>query len=344
MSNHPSPRTPLMTVAGAAALVALLAACQGPTDGSQSPPHPSSEAGTAAPAPGDATTAAGRHAAGGGKTLNGTTPDNGLTISDGTRRVVMNGTTVDFGTPVHDLAWSPDGTKAAFVDGDGNLAVSAPDGSSRVTVARNPGGETWSHPAWQVAPASEQDGVAAKNNIIFAAVSNGTKRLESVPATAVNGTPAALSMGTYSGLAGHQVPETGNAWPSGAGTSGSSYFANVEDGMVYARNDYGEASTGPTCRGSEPAMAHDQDRHGFVFVRSVDGHDHVFVSRALTYRCEETRDITPNATTDYTEPAWSPDDRTIAARTSRGIVTFPADGSGSPRLVSTYQGLPAYRG
>ncbi|MFJ9522905.1 hypothetical protein ACIRPK_32240 [Kitasatospora sp. NPDC101801] len=61
--------------------------------------------------------------------LNGTA-HNGLTISNGTRYVVMNGTTVDFGTEVRDLVWSPNGRKAAFVDGAGDLVVADPDGSA----------------------------------------------------------------------------------------------------------------------------------------------------------------------------------------------------------------------
>src|SRR5207248_2008147 len=36
----------------------------------------------------------------------------GLTISDGTRHVVVNGKSIDFGTIVRDLAWNPSGSKA----------------------------------------------------------------------------------------------------------------------------------------------------------------------------------------------------------------------------------------
>src|SRR5438445_5968385 len=68
----------------------------------------------------------------------------GLTISDGTRHVIVNGKSIDFGTIVRDLAWNPSGSKAAFIDGRGDLVVSDPDGSHRVTVAANPGGQTWS--------------------------------------------------------------------------------------------------------------------------------------------------------------------------------------------------------
>ncbi|WP_248782576.1 hypothetical protein [Kitasatospora setae] len=49
----------------------------------------------------------------------------------------MDGGTVDFGTVVRDLAWSPDGKHAAFVDGAGNLQTADPTtcSSPRTTTA-----------------------------------------------------------------------------------------------------------------------------------------------------------------------------------------------------------------
>lgn len=272
--------------------------------------------------------------------LNGTA-HNGLTISDGTRFVVMNGTRVDFGTAVRDLAWSPDGRKAAFVDGDGDLVVSAPDGSGRTVVAKNPGNQNWSHPTWQVRKAQPSTQTPALDNLLFSARKDGVSKLYGVPATGHNATPTVLRLGHYSGADAKPVPQTGNVWPSGGGTYGASVYANSADGQVYIRDDYLRQQGAAITKGSEPASA-PADDDGFVFVRSVGGHDHLF---------RETpgndgpvfKDLTPNATTDYTEPAFSPDGRTIAARTPDGIVTLPADGSKAPVKVSGYVGLPAYR-
>lgn len=271
--------------------------------------------------------------------VNGTA-GNGLTISDGSRYVVMNGTRVDFGTAVRDLAWSPDGRKAAFVDGDGDLVVSAPDGSGRTVVARNPGGENWSHPTWQVRKAYPQEGEEAMDNLLFAARKNGVSRLYSVPAAAHQGTPKALSLNAVTGEDIKPLPQTGNVWPSAGGEFGSAAYAN-SDGKVYLRDDYLRQQGSALAPGSEPAYGPETE-DGVVFVRSVGGHDHLF---------RETpgddgpvfKDLTPNATTDYTEPVFSPDARTIAARTPDGIVTLPADGSAAPVKVSDYTGLPAYR-
>jgi hypothetical protein len=253
----------------------------------------------------------------------------------------MNGTRVDFGTAVRDLAWSPDGRKAAFVDGDGDLVVSGPDGSGRTVVAKNPGNQNWSHPTWQVRKAQPSTQTPALDNLLFSARKDGVSKLYGVPATGHNATPTVLRLGHYSGADAKPVPQTGNVWPSGGGTYGASVYANSADGQVYIRDDYLRQQGAAITKGSEPASA-PADDDGFVFVRSVGGHDHLF---------RETpgndgpvfKDLTPNATTDYTEPAFSPDGRTIAARTPDGIVTLPADGSKAPVKVSGYVGLPAYR-
>ncbi|WUH92405.1 hypothetical protein OG900_21365 [Streptomyces sp. NBC_00433] len=272
--------------------------------------------------------------------VNGTA-HNGLTISDGTRFVVMNGTRVDFGTAVRDLAWSPDGSKAAFVDGDGDLVVSNPDGSGRTVVAKNPGGQNWSHPTWQVRKASTATGLPKLDNLLFAGRKDGVSKLYGVPATGHNATPTVLRLGHESGADAQELPQTGNVWPSGGGTYGGSVYSNSADGKVYIRDDYLRQQGYAMTKGSEPAAAPSED-DGIVFVRSVGGHDHLF-RETPGANGPTFKDLTPNATTDYTEPTFSPDGRTIAARTPGGIVTLPADGSKAPVKVSGYVGLPAYR-
>ncbi|WAL72731.1 hypothetical protein OU787_15165 [Kitasatospora sp. YST-16] len=267
------------------------------------------------------------------------TKGTGLTISNGTRYVVMDGRTVDFGTVVRDLAWSPDGKRAAFVDGDGNLETSDPDGSHKVLVAKAPSGVTWSHPTWQVFVPSENDAamyLQPKNNLQFTADDHGTLRLLTVPSK--GGTPAQLSLGVFSDQDSKPLPETGNLWPNGGGRYGSSTYANRNDGQVYLRDDYLRQQGGAVTKGAQPDLS---DQGDLVFVRSVDGHDHLF-TKTGGYDGPE-HDLTPKATTDYTEPVFSADGKTVAFRAPDGIYTVPAKG-GTPTKVSDTAGLPAYRG
>jgi Tol biopolymer transport system component len=265
-----------------------------------------------------------------------------LTISNGTSKVVMNGTVVDFGVVVRDLAWSPDGRRAAFVDGDGNLDTANADGSGRVVVARNPGGQTWSHPAWQVVKADPQYGNISRDNLFFVAGSGSASRLMQVPAT--GGTPARLPLDAGSGDNVAPLPQTGNTWINGGSATGTTVYANAGTGEVYIRDDYIRQQGSALTNGSEPALIPGRNESGLVFVRSVGGRDHVFVERfGSSWADSSITDLTPGAATDYTEPAVSPDGRTVALRTPNGVAVVPIDGSAAPRLISSVPGLPAYR-
>jgi len=264
----------------------------------------------------------------------------GLTISNGSPWVNMDGAWVDFHTDVRDLAWNPAGTKAAFVDSNGNLETANPNGSGRVVVAKHPAGQTFSHPTWQVSPVDKRDHIAAKDNLVLVATTKGVDRLETVSATAHNGTPALLPLNHYNGAGNADLPQTGNNWPNAGGSYGTVVYDNTKTGEVYLRDDYLRQQGGALVEGSEPALSPNGEE--VVFVRSVDGHDHLFVGD-FTSNGFVAKDIMPQEKTNFTEPVFSANGEYIAYRTATGIGFIPANGATAPIQVTSATGLPAFR-
>lgn len=274
----------------------------------------------------------------------------GLTVSDGSAKVLMNGTSVDFGTKVLDPAWSPDGKKVAFIDGGGNLVVANADGTGRTEAAHNPGGVNWTHPTWQTTQADPQDGIPAGANIFFASTVGGGTLFE-VPTTAHDAQPKKLGINGMSGQGAVPPSQTGNTWPSGAGHFGSSVYQYDAGNThaVFVRDDFLRQQGGLAINDAiEPdyvmvgSSGQNEGTGEVVFVRKVGAHEHVFIE-AIGRENATARDLTPHATTDCTEPAISPDGKTVAFSTSSGVVSVAADGTGNPAFVTHAPGFPAFR-
>jgi hypothetical protein len=72
-----------------------------------------------------------------------------LVISDGSSRVLAGTQTITFPTTVTDATLSPDGSRIAFVDGDGNIATARLDGTDVVALTKPITNGVRSRPAWR---------------------------------------------------------------------------------------------------------------------------------------------------------------------------------------------------
>ena len=126
------------TAAAAAASVALLAACGAKVDAGRASADPSGS------------TAATTYTAG------------MIAVSNGSDTVDFGGRKVKFPTTVTDAAWSPDGSRLAFIDHDGNIATAHPDGTSIVVLTKKADGVVRSRPAWSGASVLYTEKVGAK--------------------------------------------------------------------------------------------------------------------------------------------------------------------------------------
>ena len=255
-----------------------------------------------------------------------------LTISNGSPWVNMNGRWVDFHTDVRDLAWNPSGTRAVFVDSNGNLETANANGSGRVIAAKHPAGTVFSHPTWETSPA-EPVGYYPGNNLIFTAATKTSSQLEWVPAAAVNARPSGVI-----GWNGSNWANAGADLSKARQEKGSFVYDNTRTGDVYIADVYLRMQVTSLGRGSEPSLSPNGEE--VVFVRSIHGHDHLIEENVTSHA---TRDLTPHATINYTEPTFSPDGTTIAFRAPNGTYTIPAGGTHTPTRVSASTGLPAYR-
>ena len=254
----------------------------------------------------------------------------------------------DAATPAAHTA-AVNGTKGnGLTISNGNLETANANGTGRVVVAKHPSGQTWSHPTWQTIPAAPFGYYPNKSSFIFVSAVKGVDRLETVPVTAVNGKPTLLTLNHYSGEGVVPNPLTNNNWPnSGNSTAakGTIVYDNTQNGEVYIRDTYLRQQGGAVTKGSEPAVSPNGEE--IVFVRSVAGRDHILEGQYETVKNKSVftiRDLTPHATTNYTEPAFSSNGQTIAFRAANGTYTLPVSGTHTPVRTSTYTGLAAYRG
>lgn len=259
------------------------------------------------------------------------------TISDGTNKVLIGGVSVTFPSTVTDAAWSPDGTRLVYLDGDGNIATARPDGSGVLVLTQTKPG------AKRAQPAFEDGG----GEIVFSERgTDGVWRLMSVSANgqdiAANGTPGEAlldSIGDGTGdTAADAVYDPARASFDGPFSILAYQHAGASGPEIWILDRNQRGPMGRKARdGAAPVIAPDGSRIAFV------GGDGQLYTEALPIGSTSAAVRITTGVTGLTHPVWSPDGTRIAFSTTSNIESVTAGGGGAaPKVEAPSPGVPSY--
>lgn len=284
----------------------------------QSMPTPA----THAPAPGNA---------------NGDANANAPSITNGTATVTIGGRPARFGSTVTDAAWAPDGSRLAYVDGNGNIATARPDGGDVHVLTRTEKGVKRAHPTWAGAGRAIEfterghDGVWRLVTVSSNRIAPGAEQVDWLGDTQSHGDTAPNAVGTAAKIPGDLALD--RLAYQHAGPKGAEVW--ILDG------NQREPIPVKVGAGSQPALAPDGQRVAFI-----GRGGQLFVEAIVNRKGGATVQIT-FGTKGISSPAWSPDGTRIAFRTAKDVESVsakPKSAAKNPvRVESKTPGTPAYR-
>jgi hypothetical protein len=234
-----------------------------------------------------------------------------LLVSDGTNTVTVGGRAFTFPTTVTDAAFSPDGSRIVFVNGDGNIATARVDGSGLRVLTKPAAGAVRSHPTWSGA------------QILFAEKS-GSKP-STLRAVFANGSGAPGRQGEVDAELGGRSDDnwdenTSGSTPTGlldAGIQKTDLVAfqrqGAKGGEVWLADlNQREPTQSKVVDGTEPALAPDAQRIAYV-----DGHGQIEIVDTFKQGAKPVQ--VTFGVAGPTHLTWAPDGARIAFETAADI-------------------------
>ena len=274
-----------------------------------------------------------------------------VTVSDGTNSVAIGGKSVRFASSVTDAQWSPDGSRLAYVDGDGNIATALPDGSDVRVLTKAGSGIKRAHPTW----------ADAGGSIVFSERGrDGVWRLERVssngddPLRAQAQPERASDPAEWEVYVGENTRSAGDTAPSAVGKSTGLLGHFSVDRLAFQHatkagpqvwivdNNQREPQVAKLGSGSQPALSPSGDNVAFI---GAGGQ--LFVERVDTVKPAKATQITFGVR-GLSAPVWSPDGKRVTFGTSSDVESVsatPAAGATTnpTRVESTRPGIATYQ-
>jgi hypothetical protein len=262
-------------------------------------------------------------------------------ISDGTNVVRVGDQKVIFPTTVADAVFSADGSRIAFVNGDGNIATARPDGKGLKVLTAKAAGVVRSRPTW------------SGTGVVFTErAGNGAAILKSV-ASNTAGTfynepgeqDADMGVDGDNGGGDKQVGSNASAVATGPGREAAFQRAGSKGPEVWVSDqNQREPYQSKLIDGSEPALSSDGMRVAFVGpagqVEVVDAVKEKAAPVQITFGATSPTHLiwTPDGRIAYSTPTGV---ESVAATVAAGATSNPPTSISSTPGVVTF--LPAPR-
>jgi hypothetical protein len=262
---------------------------------------------------------------------------NAPAITNGTATVTIGGRPARFGSSVTEAAWAPDGSRLAYVDGNGNIATAQPDGGDVHVLTRTDKTVKRAHPTWASVGSTIEfterghDGVWRLVTVPSNGIDSGSEQVAWLDGTQSHGDTEPNAVGRPAVI------------PIDLGLDRLAYQHAGRKGAEVWILDGNQREPIPVkvAEGSQPALAPDGQRVAFV---GPGGQ--LFVEAIVNGKGGATVQITFGVK-GISSPAWSSDERRIAFGTAKDVESVsakPKSATKNPaRVESKTPGTAAYR-